>query len=468
LPDLLSGKDIYMKKNLLLSFCALILTTFFALSGGEKISAQDSNPKKVSGETKKHREQTLGILREMKSVLKKYYYDANFRGINLEERFEAAETRIKTLEYNWQMYRVLVQVLMDFNDSHTVFHLPPRSDYFDYGFSMQMFGNECFVTAVKKDSDAEKQGLKVGDQILGIGKFKPTRQDLWKIVYVLYKLDPKDTVDLTLAKLDGAQQKVTIKAKTMTQKEKREELRKKKTKEKFEPFKCQEINAATIACKLSTFVVGKEQIDKMMKQVGNHSKMILDLRGNGGGYVDTEVYLLGYFFDRDVKVADMITREKTETRTAKSRGDKTFKGDLVVLVDSRSASASEMTARVLQLENRAKIVGDVSMGAVVTSYTIPLFGQTSGLSDLVATSVAMSVTIADVKMKDGSRLENVGVIPDYPVIPTGEALSKKTDAVLAYASSLLGAELSPEKAGEFYFITSKETDEDLEPEEGDK
>ncbi|HEY0047834.1 MAG TPA: S41 family peptidase [Pyrinomonadaceae bacterium] len=457
-----------MKKNLLLSFCSLLLASAFLLSGAEKISAQEPDSKKVSGETRKHREQTISILREMKGVLKKHYYDANYRGINLEERFAAAEARIKTLEYNWQMYRVLVQVLMDFNDSHTVFHLPPRSDYFDYGFSMQMFGTDCFITAVKKDSDAEKQGLKVGDQLLNIGKFKPTREDLWKIVYVLYRLDPKETVDLTIAKLDGSQQKITVKAKTMTQKEKREELRKRKTKEKFEPFKCQEINAATIACKLTTFMVGKEEIDKMMKRVGNHSKMILDLRGNGGGLVDTEVYLLGYFFDRDVKVADLITREKTETRFARSRGDRAYKGDLVVLTDSRSASASEMTARVLQLEKRAKIVGDVSMGAVVTSYTVPLFGSYSALSDGVITSVSMGVTIADVKMKDGSRLENIGVVPDYPVIPTGEALSKKMDAVLAYAASLLGAELSPEKAGEFYFITSREIDEDLSAEEGDK
>ncbi|HEX8247786.1 MAG TPA: S41 family peptidase [Pyrinomonadaceae bacterium] len=457
-----------MKKNLLLSFCALILTSLFIVSGTEKISAQEPDSKKVSAETKKHRDQTISILREMKGVLKKLYYDANYHGINLDERFTAAEARIKTLEYNWQMYRVLVQVLMDFNDSHTVFHLPPRSDYFDYGFSMQMFGTDCFITAVKKDSDAEKQGLKVGDQILNIGKFKPTRDDLWKIVYVLYRLDPKETVDLTIAKLDGSQQKISVKARTMTQKEKSEELKKKKTKEKFEPFKCREVNSATIACKLSTFMVGKEEIDKMMKQVGNHSKMILDLRGNGGGFVDTEVYLLGYFFDRDVKVADMITREKTETLIAKSRGDRVFKGDLVVLTDSRSASASELTARVMQLENRAKVIGDVTMGAVVTSRTIPLFGSYSALSAAVYTSVSMSVTVADVKMKDGGRLENVGVVPDYPVIPTGEALSRKMDAVLAYAASLLGAELSPEKAGEFYFITSREIDEDLDPEEGDK
>jgi C-terminal processing protease CtpA/Prc len=78
------------------------------------------------------------------------------------------------------------------------------------------------------------------------------------------------------------------------------------------------------------------------------------------------------------------------------------------------------------------------------------------LSDIVITHVGMSVTVADVVMSDGTRLEKVGVIPDVPVIPTGIALNKIMDAVLAYAATLLGAELTPEKAGEFYFITRKE------------
>jgi hypothetical protein len=74
----------------------------------------------------------------------------------------------------------------------------------------------------------------------------------------------------------------------------------------------------------------------------------------------------------------------------------------------------------------------------------------------------MSITIGDVIMKDGSRLEHIGVIPDYPVVPNGLALSKKMDPILAYAATLLGAELTLEKAGTFHFITRKEADEGLD------
>ena len=453
-----------MKKNLYLLVSTLILSLFILSFAPRTSFAQDDKKqKKTTADTKKDRIESISLIEEMRDNLKKYYYDKTYHGIDLDAKVQAAKDRINALDYNWQMYRVLVQFLMDFDDSHTRFYLPARPDYFDYGFSMQMFGFDCFITSVKKGSDADKQGLAVGDQVIGIGKFKPTRRDLWKIIYVLYRLDPAEAVDLTVKKLDGTEQKLNIKAKTMTQKERREELKKYKDAQKFKPFKCQEVNSDVIACKLYTFLVEKNDIDKMITQVKNYKKMILDLRGNGGGYVLIEEYLLGHFFERDVKIGDVVMRDKTEERFVKTRDDRVFKGDLVVLVDSRSASAAEITARVLQIEKRAKVVGDVSSGAVMTSIFVPLFNpEINRLGNSIMSDIAMSVTIADVKMSDGSRLEKVGVVPDVPVIPTGMALNKKMDAVLSYAAIMLGAELSPEKAGEFYFITQKEIDEDIE------
>lgn len=457
-----------MKEKLILLFTSLCISFIFFLTAGTDFAQTPKSPAKVSGDSKRYRQESLRLLDEIKGALKEHYYDPKYRGIDLEERFKAAEEKIRTLEYNWQMYRVLVQILMDFNDSHTSFRMPPRTDFFDYGFSMQMIGNDCLVVSVKKDSDAEKKGLTIGDKILNIGKFIPRRDNLWKIIYVLYKLDPATSIDIKVERVDANQRSLVINAKTMTQKERREEIKKKKSKEKSETFKCQELSKDTIACKLYTFATDKGQIDKMMRQVSGHSKMILDLRGNGGGLVSIEEYLTGYFFDRDIKIADIITRKKTDARTAKSRAEKAFKGELIVLTDSRSASASEMFARVIQLENRGKVVGDVSAGAVMTSIYVPLFSPASIFADIIISSVGMSVTVGDVVMKDGSRLEKAGVIPDIPIVPNGLALSKKVDAVLAYAASLFGVELTPEKAGEFHFITEKSDDEDLADNGDDK
>ena len=411
-----------------------------------------------TGAAKRNREMGLAMLQEVKEVLEEYYYDPNYRGIDLKARIKADENRIKTLNHNWEVYRVLAQLLLDLNDSHTGLILPPRTDHFEYGFTTQMIGNQCFVVSVKKDSDAEKQGLRVGDEVRAIGQFVPTRKYLWKIMYLLYKLDPSNTVDLKIKNLAGQERQMTIAARTMTEKEFNAERKKHKDDEEEKPFKCQEISSEIVACKLYTFSVEKNQIDKMMKQVGQHSKLILDLRGNSGGYVSIEKYLTGYFFDHNLKIADAVSRKKTESWIAKSKQDKSFKGDLIVLVDSESASASELFARVVQLEKRGKIIGDVTSAAVMTSITVGLFGQIRALDEWPRTYTGMNVTIADVIMKDGGRIEGVGVIPDLAIAPTGLALAKKTDPVLSYVATILGAKLTPEEAGKLYFMNAKPED----------
>jgi len=448
-----------MKK--FLSSCGFIIYPIllvFFVAGGTALKAQDTDKKpKLTSEAKLARLHSLRILDEMEDILEKYYYDPNFRGIDLKTRIEAAKERVKTLEYNWQMYRVLVQVLMDFNDSHTNVILPPRTDYFQYGFGVQMIGGDCHITSIKKDSDAARQGIEVGDQIVALGKFKPTRRDLWKMMYVLYKLDPADTLDLTIRKPDGTQKSLTIKAKTMTDREFRAEQKTRREKKKYEPVKCQPLSAEVIACKLYSFVVERSDIDKMMKQAAKYPKLVLDLRGNGGGYVFIEEYLVSYFFDRQIKIGDMVTRKKTESRFTKPSNERLYKGEVAVLVDSDSASAAEMTARVLQLEQRAKIFGDVSSGSVMTSISIPFRSIMDGTTAAVAfINVGMSVTIADVIMRDGSRLENKGVIPDEVLLPSGSALAKKTDPVLAYAAYKFGAKITPEQAGSMYFMVEKD------------
>lgn len=464
--------QIMFKLNNYYRLTFLLLGIIFFTQASPAVFAQEGEKKlKLNSESKKSRDYALKMLDEMKEILEEHYYDQKFRGVDLKARIEAAKTRVKTLEFNWQMYRVLVQVLMEFNDSHTTMILPPRTDYFQYGLGWQMIGNNCYVTYVKKDSDAAVQGVEVGDQLLSIGRFKPTRNDLWKIGYMIYKLDPAKTLNLKLLKPDGTEKSLVINAKTQTDKEFRAELKAKKEKakgkdkENDEPFKCQEIDKTLAACKLYSFIVEKSDIDKMMKVAAKYPKLILDLRGNGGGYVTVEEYFLSYFFDQPVKIASVISKGKTEVRMTKPLGvNKQYKGEVTVLIDSRSASASEMTARVLQLQKRGKVFGDFSSGSVMTSITVPFRSLMSAFADYAMIRVGMSVTVADVIMSDGSRLEHIGVEPDEVLQPNGSALKEKLDSVLAYAVGKNGVEISPEKAGKYYFITEKdeENEEDAE------
>lgn len=420
------------------------------------------------------RENGQKMLDDIKDVIKQYYYDPKFRGINLDERFKIAKQRVKTLETNADIFRTIAQVLLDFNDSHTKFYPPSRSTRTEYGFSMQMIGENCFIVDVKKGSDAEVKGLRAGDQILEIDHFAPNRDTLWIIEYVLYRLDPRGGVRLKIKDLENKEKTLDVAAKFKSlkdrekeqkEREQKEKERKKNKEQEKDPYegkkyKCKELSAETIACKLTTFVTEKGDIDKMMDEVSRHQKFILDLRGNSGGYVSIEEYLTGFFFEKDIKIADFVTREKTKERIAKTHKGKVFKGEMIVLIDSDSASAAEVFSRVIQIEKRGKIIGDVSSGAVMTSYGIPM-NLSRGVPGYETMSFyGISVTVADLIMSDGNRLEGVGVLPDVRVGPTNLAIFQRNDPVLAYAAESFGAKLSSEEAGKMYFLREKPEDED--------
>lgn len=414
---------------------------------------------------KMNRDRGLNMLKEIKGEIKQRYYDKNFRGIDLDEEYKKTAEKIKTMDANWQIFRAIAQFVLNFDDSHTIFYPPSRSNRVQYGFSVQMIGQNCFVVDVKKGSDAEAKGLKVGDLIVGIDKYNPTRENLWKMNYILYSLDPQETIKIYVLNSDKTERELVINASFKTLEDRKKEAEKKKKEKRENPYKCIPVNSEIIACKLLTFSVDKKFIDKMMNEASKYKKMILDLRGNGGGYVKIEEYLTSHFFDREVKIATFVTREKSKDRIAKPRKENAFSGELSVLIDSESGSASEVFARVIQLEKRGKVIGDVSAGAVMTSNYLSMLNQ-RGVEEFATYSFyGVSITIADLIMSDGNRLEKVGVIPDILVGPTGKALFEGADPVLAFSAQLLGSNLDQESAGKFEFLHKRAEDEEAESEE---
>jgi carboxyl-terminal processing protease len=166
--------------------------------------------------------------------------------------------------------------------------------------------------------------------------------------------------------------------------------------------------------------------------------VVLDLRGNSGGYLNTLYYFLGGMFGTDVKIFDRIGRSSTDPVSVRGRAHNAFMGKLVVLIDSRTASVSEIFARVIQLQTRGTIVGDRSSGRVMETRRYAHGGSKLPYSVIVAE--------ADIAMSDGKKLENVGVEPDIVVLPTSGDLANSRDPVMAKAVALLGVQLSPEEA----------------------
>jgi C-terminal processing protease CtpA/Prc len=146
-----------------------------------------------------NRDRGLSMLWQIKEVIELNYYDKTYLGMDLDAKFKAAAEMIKKLDANRQIYSVIAQLVLDFNDSHTTFLPPGRANQVEYGFSLQMIGNKCHVIDVKKGSDAEAKGLKIGDVVISIGTISPTRENLWKINYLIYALDPQDIISLKIA-----------------------------------------------------------------------------------------------------------------------------------------------------------------------------------------------------------------------------------------------------------------------------
>lgn len=390
------------------------------------------------------------MLRNVKRELVKHYYDPNFHGMDPESRFKEADEKMKTAESMGQLVGILAQVLLDLNDSHTAFIPPYRSSRVEYGFLMKPVGDDCFVSAVKPDSDAEAQGLKPGDKLVSIDGRPLDRTKVWLAKYLYYTLRPQSSMTLVIEKPDGQQKQLTIQAeirdgqKLISPYDRTREFDRydyyRRTQDRF-----YEPNDDVLIWKMPNFRLSDHGVDHLFGKFKNRKALILDLRDNGGGYVVALNRLAGHFFNHDVKIADLKGRKKMDPQIAKGQKNSAFKGQLIVLIDGESSSASELFARVMQLEKRAVVIGDRSAGSVMRSrYHHLELGVIGGIQ------YGLKVTDADLIMADGKSLEHIGVTPDELVLPTPEDMATGRDPVLAHAASLVGVKLDPITAGKLF------------------
>jgi hypothetical protein len=124
----------------LVCFIALVV---LVLAGGRPLAAQAQTLNNVD------RDRGKVMLGAIKEDIKKNYYDPSYHGIDLEARFKTAEEKLKSASSLGQIFGIIAQVLIDFEDSHLFFIPPSRASRTDYGWQMQMIGDKCYVVAVK-------------------------------------------------------------------------------------------------------------------------------------------------------------------------------------------------------------------------------------------------------------------------------------------------------------------------------
>jgi carboxyl-terminal processing protease len=400
-------------------------------------------------------DRSRNILHDAYDLVKKHYYDPNIHGLNWDARYHDYDEKIKNAPSLGQAFGVVAGFLDGLKDSHAFFSPPARTNRVDYGFRMQLFGDNAFVTRMRPGSDAEAK-LHAGDQVVGFNRFEVNRADFETLTYYYWSLAPQAATQLVLRDPAGQQREVTVDSKTRQMKKVLnltgddngadiwQLVREEQNSDHIVRQRYVEMGDVMI-WKMPEFELGDAEVDRLIGIARKHKALILDLRGNPGGYVDTLARMVGGVLDHDVKIAERKGRKDLKPQIAKSRGSSAFSGKLIVLVDSSSASAAELFARVVQLEHRGTVLGDHSSGSVMEARYYPC-SQGADTKFFYG----FSITDADLIMADGKSLEHTGVIPDELLLPTAQDLASGSDPVLARAAQLAGVTLEPAAAGKLF------------------
>jgi C-terminal processing protease CtpA/Prc len=314
-------------------------------------------------------------------------------------------------------------------------------------------GDSCFVTDVKAGSDAARQGLARGDRVLRVGPFEPARPGFWQIPYWFHLINPQGTVPFVVRSVDGAERHITVASKVIRGRpllditgqndDIWDLIRRAENEERELDFELVEIGRKAMIWRMPTFDADDHTIDRALGKANDFPALVLDLRGNGGGAERELLRLLGAFTDHSDTVGMLYRRKTHVPLIVTPHGN--FSGKVVVLVDSRSASASEIFAHVIKMRHRGVVVGDRTWGGVMRGMA---YSHQVGVDRVIFYTI--EVSDADIVMADSTHLEGNGVIPDELVLPTAEDLHERRDPALARALAIVGLDYSPQEAGRLF------------------
>lgn len=274
-------------------------------------------------------------------------------------------------------------------------------DYVGIGVEVYVSPDDGLITVIScfDDSPAQKAGLLPGDKLLSVEGTAAGLDNYYEIINMIKgvtQTKEKDSVTLTIGR--GAE--------TMDVTVQREKITTVTVKEKM-------LTGEVGYIRLSGFDqhTDKEFIDAAegLKSQGMQ-KLIIDLRGNPGGLLDAVVAVADYLLPEGkiITVRDKQGREKVYESDADALGL-----PLVVLVNSSSASASEVLSGAIRDYNAGTLVGETTFGKGLVQ-SIFEFGD----------GTAMKITTAKYYTPSGECIDKIGVAPHVEVSLPDEAARK--------------------------------------------
>lgn len=324
-------------------------------------------------------------------------------------------------------YGALRGLVASLGDPYTVFMDPVvAQDFADdlsgtfegIGAEIGMKNDILTIIAPLPEMPAQKAGLKAGDNIYAIDGESTMGMGVEEAVRQIR--GPKGTdVTLSISRSgENGLKEITITRNTIQVKSVRTELR---TDDNIYVIKIGNFNEDTEA------LFGQAARDAINK---NPAGLILDLRNNPGGFLDTAIEIASEWAE-GVVVTEQYSEEKKNEHLARGRA-RLKEIPTVVLVNQGSASASEIVAGALQDNDRATIVGMKTFGK----------GSVQTLASLTDGS-SLKITVAKWLTPSGRSINDEGIMPDIEIDLTAEDYNADRDPQFDAAVAILLGEPIP-------------------------
>jgi carboxyl-terminal processing protease len=284
------------------------------------------------------------------------------------------------------------------------------------GIELKAEGGSLLIVNVIGGSPAEGAGIRPGDHILAVGQ-RSTRGISTDEAASLLQGPENSVVELSVATGANAPRQLSVRRRHVEV-------------PCIEQVKIADAVSGVGYLKLSTFQRNTvRELDAALWNLHRRGMrtLVIDLRGNPGGLLTASVDAADRFIQQGTIVSTR-GRNKLEDYDYTARQPSTWRVPLVVLIDSQSASASEIFAAAIRDHRRGTVVGARSYGK----------GSVQGIFPLSVAGTGVRLTTAKFYSPSGRPISNVGVSPDVVVQTTARPTADGTvpeaeDAGLAAA-----------------------------------
>jgi carboxyl-terminal processing protease len=411
-----------MKKSLslLLLLAALSIGARAQVAGGvaERAGATDL------------RQETFDIVWR---TVKEKHFDPTFGGVDWDKVREKYAPRVAAAKSDLEFYGLLQQMLGELGQSH--FAIIPPGAFVEQketgpsngtaGVDLKLIDKLAVITRVKPESGAARAGLRAGYVIkqIGdttvesiIGRFQKSKESP-----AIVRLQITRTL---LARINGKPD-TSVRVVFLDEKDqvREAEVNRAVLKGEFAPgfanfppqyteFEARRLEGGIGYIRFNIFALPlMEKIRPAIRSMNDAPGIIIDLRGNPGGFGAMSNGIAGLMETKQTSLGTMRMRTGYMNFAVYPQKNP-FGGKVVILIDGGSASTSEIFAAGMQEIGRAVVVGERSIGAALPS-----------LFQKLPTGALFQYAFADFKTPKGTLIEGRGVMPDVEVkLSRGELL----------------------------------------------